>query len=116
MYGTIELKLRFRRYRRSALLKTLQAEGEWLVPFLAGPPMCTEAPQFGTPDEAGQKSNASLSPFDHRGQAITPAVLSAAEVAFRLRGLEFGRARLAHSAQRLLTVTLRSLTRPSCSE
>jgi DNA-directed RNA polymerase specialized sigma24 family protein len=41
--------------------------------------MCTEAPEFGTPDEAGQKSNASLSPFDHRGQAITPAVLSAAE-------------------------------------
>lgn len=41
--------------------------------------MCTEAREFGMPDEAGDKKNAFLSPFDHRGQAITPQVLSAAE-------------------------------------
>ena len=41
--------------------------------------MPTEAREFGMPDEVGQKSQASLSPFDHRGQAITPPVLSAAE-------------------------------------
>src|SRR6185312_17467753 len=41
--------------------------------------MRTEAREFGMPEEAGQKSNASLSPVDHRGQAITPPVLSAAE-------------------------------------
>jgi DNA-directed RNA polymerase specialized sigma24 family protein len=41
--------------------------------------MRTEAPEFGMPEEAGQKRNASLSPFDHRGQAITPPVLSVAE-------------------------------------
>lgn len=41
--------------------------------------MCTEAPEFGMPDETGEKKNAFLSPFDHRGQAITPQVLSAAE-------------------------------------
>jgi DNA-directed RNA polymerase specialized sigma24 family protein len=41
--------------------------------------MRTEAPEFGMPEEAVQKRNASLSPFDHRGQAITPPVLSVAE-------------------------------------
>jgi DNA-directed RNA polymerase specialized sigma24 family protein len=41
--------------------------------------MRTEALEFGMPDETAQKSPASLSPFDHRGQAITPPVLSAAE-------------------------------------
>jgi DNA-directed RNA polymerase specialized sigma24 family protein len=41
--------------------------------------MRTEAREFGMPDEAGQRGNASLSPLDHRGQAITPPVLSAAE-------------------------------------
>jgi DNA-directed RNA polymerase specialized sigma24 family protein len=45
----------------------------------AGRKMRTEAREFGMPDEVGQKSNASLSPFDHRGQVITPPVLSAAE-------------------------------------
>lgn len=41
--------------------------------------MCTEAREFGIADKADQKSNGSLSPVDHRGQAITPPVLSAAE-------------------------------------
>jgi hypothetical protein len=41
--------------------------------------MRIEAREFEMPDEAEQKSQASLSPFDHRGQAITPQVLSAAE-------------------------------------
>jgi DNA-directed RNA polymerase specialized sigma24 family protein len=41
--------------------------------------MRIEAREFGMPEEAEQKSQASLSPFDHRGQAITPQVLSAAE-------------------------------------
>lgn len=41
--------------------------------------MRTEAREFGMPDGVAQKTNASLSPFDHRGQAITPLVLCAAE-------------------------------------
>ena len=41
--------------------------------------MRTEAREFRTPDEGTQKSSASLSPIDHRGQEIAPLVLSAAE-------------------------------------
>jgi DNA-directed RNA polymerase specialized sigma24 family protein len=37
-----------------------------------------EAREF-IPDKFGHKSNSSLSPIDHRGRAITPSVLSAAE-------------------------------------
>jgi DNA-directed RNA polymerase specialized sigma24 family protein len=38
-----------------------------------------EAREFAIPDKSGQKSNSSLSPIDHRGRAITPSVLCAAE-------------------------------------
>lgn len=48
--------------------------------------MRTEAREFGMPDEAGEKKNAFLSPFDHRGQAITPQVLSAAGIRRRAIG------------------------------
>jgi DNA-directed RNA polymerase specialized sigma24 family protein len=49
------------------------------VQFSTGPKMGIEAREFGTPDEPCQKSNVCLSPVDHRGQPITPAVLSAGE-------------------------------------
>jgi DNA-directed RNA polymerase specialized sigma24 family protein len=41
--------------------------------------MRIEAREFWISNEAEQKSQASVSPFDHRGQTITPQVLSAAE-------------------------------------
>lgn len=67
------------RYPPSALLRTLQAENETVCSSRQVGKMRTEAREFGMPDGAAQKTNASLSPFDHRGQAITPLVLCAAE-------------------------------------